>query len=134
MLEVYTNNATVAADEVIPLSNVKVQKGPSSTVAGNTINLNRRGVYLVSADGTAVASAQGIVGFSIYKDGVEDPSAVTAVTAASGATAACGFTTMIQVDRDATPAPGSYPVQLQIINGGIDADWHINVTVYRLPC
>lgn len=132
MLEVYTEDATVTAGGVIPLDTVKVWKGNTSARAGNSIALNCRGVYRVTVDGYGTSATAGEIGIQLYRDGVADPSAITVASVTAAGTAALGFTTQIQVDRDTTPAPGSSPVTLQLINGETDTDWFVNVTVERI--
>lgn len=132
MLEVYSNNVTIAEGGFVPFDDIKVFKGPVASFTGNVINLNRRGVYRISVDATAAMTTAGIAGLQLYKDGVEDTSAQTESSVGANGTAAMGFTTYIQVEDDATPLPGSSPVKLQLATTGGDAVWHVNVCAERI--
>lgn len=132
MLEVYSDSVTVEEGGIFPLQNVKVLKGPVATPGGNAINLNCKGVYKVTVDAVATVVTAGIAGIQLYKNGIADNSAQTEASVTAAGSAAMGFTTYIQVDRDATPAPGSAPDHLQFESTGVEADWHINVCVDRI--
>lgn len=132
MLEVYSDGVTVAEDGTFPLQNVKVLKGRVATPCGNAINLNCRGVYKIAVDAAATVTTAGVAGIQLYKNGIADPSALTLTSVTASGSAAMGFTAYIQVERDATPAPGSAPDQLQFISTGVEAEWHINVCVDRI--
>ena len=131
MLEVYSD-VTVAGGEIFPLQNVKVFKGPVASPGGNAVNLNCMGVYKVTVDAVATVVTAGIAGIQLYKNGIADASAETQASVTAAGSAAMGFTTYIQVENDATQAPGSSPDRLQLESSGVDADWHINVCVDRL--
>ena len=132
MLEVYSAGVTVAAGGIIPLDDVKVWKNRTSTREGNSIALNARGVYRVSVDGYGTSTTAGEVQLQLYREGIADPSAISVSSVTANGTAAVGFTTYIQVDRDTTPAPGSSPVTFQLINGELETDRFVNVTVERI--
>ena len=132
MLEVYSKGVTVPENVNFPLQTVKVWKGPTSTLSGNVINLNRRGVYRVTVDAVATAATAGVSGIQLYRNGIADPAAETQATVPAAGYAAMGFTAYIQVEDDATPAPGSSPVQIQPIATGADATWDINICVERI--
>jgi hypothetical protein len=58
MLQVYSDNLTVAANQAFPFNNVFVDKGCSEVLsAPATIQLNKRGIYLVEMDGFATPDA-----------------------------------------------------------------------------
>ena len=132
MLQVYSNDVTVAENVNVPLQNVKVWKGPTSVISGNTINLTRRGVYRITVNAVATAETAGVSGLQLYKNGIADPSAQSQATVPAAGYAALGFTAYIQVEDDATPAPGSSPVQLQVIATGAEATWDVSVCSERL--
>jgi hypothetical protein len=132
MLEVYSDNITVAEDGIFPLQNVKVFKGPVASPSANAINLNRRGVYLVKVDAVASVTTAGVAGIQLVKNGIEDPSALTEASVAASGSAAMGFSTYIQVEDDATPAPGSAPDIIRFVSTGVEAVWHINVLAQRI--
>ena len=132
MLEVYSDGVNVAEDGIFPLQNVKVLKGPVATPGGNAINLNCKGVYKVAVDAAATVTTAGVAGIQLFKNGIADPSALTLASVTAAGSAAMGFTTYIQVERDATPAPGSAPVQIQFGSSGVEAEWHINICVDRI--
>jgi len=132
MLEIYSDSVTVAEGGFFPLENVKVLKGPVATPSGNVINLNRRGVYLIQVDAVASVTTAGVAGIQLVKNGVEDPSAITEASVTASGSAAMGFSTYIQVEDDATPAPGSSPDGIQFVSTGVEAVWHVNVLAQRI--
>ena len=132
MLQVYSENVTVPENTNFPLQTVKVWKGPTSMLSGNVINLTKRGVYRVTVSAVATAETAGVSGIQLYKNGIADPSAVTQATVPAAGYAAISFTAYIQVTDDATPDPGSSPVQIQLIATGAEATWDISVCSERL--
>ena len=56
MIEVYSNNVSVPAGATVPLDNEVLRKGCTATKSGNTINLNRCGVYQVNCECSASAA------------------------------------------------------------------------------
>ena len=123
MLEVYSLNVDVAADSVIPLNNVTIQKGCTAVnSAPATIQLNKCGVYFVSCNASLGDSAT----IQMYKNGVEQPQAQS--TGSSPA-----FSTLVQVDKDNCDCPCSSPTMLQFFNVGDAVTYdNINITVTKV--
>ena len=132
MLEVYSKGVTVPENTNFPLQSVKVWKGPTSVLSGNVINLTRRGVYRVTVSAVATSATAGVSGIQMYRNGVAEPAAETQSTVPAAGYAAMSVTTYIQVADDATPDPGSSPVQLQFIATGAEATWDISICSERL--
>ena len=106
MLQAYSINLTATANAPIRFNNVTTEKGCTTRLNSDaTIQLNRKGVYMVSFNG--VSSADTTV--QLYKDGIAQPQAQS-----SGTT--LGFLTLVQVDRDNCDCCCSSPVNLQIMN------------------
>lgn len=122
MLQAYSVNQAAAAAAPIQFNNVTTEKGCTTSLTSNaTIELNRKGVYMVAFDG--VASADTTV--QLYKDGVAQPQAQT-----SGTT--LGFLTLVQVDRDNCGCCCSSPVRLQLINTDAVTYDNANVVVTKV--
>ena len=136
MLEVYSNNIEVAAQAPIQLNNVSLLKGTSSLLQGvSTIQLNKCGVYEVTISATATAGTAGVISIQLEKDGVLQPQAMVATTAADLTTQyALGFTTLVQVTHNNVPnCVCSTPTNIEFINTGVDATYnHVSVTVVRV--
>ena len=133
MLEAYSTNLTVAQDEAFPLNSVSVEKGCNAVLASpSSVKLNSCGVYEVTVDGFASASAAGEITVQMTKDGVAQPQAVSTVTGATGETDVFGFKTLVQVSHNNTNCPCTSPVTLQFNNTGVAIEGaHINVTVVK---
>lgn len=139
MLEIYSNNKTVAQNEALPLSNVTLRKGVTATVDNDTITLQRCGVYCVSVDTSVQVPVGGAVSFQLRKDEVLQPQAVSSLsvngTPADGAYNLMNgsFQTLVQVPRNNSPSPCSEPTTVQIVNTGAEAVYeHFHVTVTKL--
>lgn len=121
MLQAYSNNVEVSALTAIPFNSVAVKKGCTANVNGTTIELNRRGVYMVEVDGVASASTT----IQLEKDGVEMPQAQSTGTTV-------GFTALVQVNRDNTCNCCSSPVTIQVVSEGAVTFSHINICVTKI--
>ena len=136
MLQVYSNNLEVAAGAAYPFNNVSVDKGCGETLSGpSTIQLNKRGIYLVEVDGYATPDAATMVTAQLYVNGVAQPQAIssfmgTAVTA----TDTFGFKTFVRVTEDNCKCNCySSPTVLQVLNGETAvSDAHINVVITQI--
>ena len=90
MLQAYSLNVTAAANSAIPFNNVTIEKGTTAILsAPGTINLNKAGVYMVSADASSATAAT----IQLSRDGVLQPQATSTGTSPS-------FTTLVQVSRN----------------------------------
>lgn len=135
MLEVYSDNVTVASAQPIPLNSTSIQKGCTATRAGvSTIQLNNCGVYEITLDGNVIGADTEDVIIQMTKDGVPQPQAITSAFAYSPTSLiTVGFTTLVQVDHNNTKCCCTSPVLIEFLNSGIDlTDSHINVTVTKL--
>lgn len=122
MLEAYSTNILVDADENIPFNSMSVIKGCTATKpSADTINLNKCGVYMVSVDATAGTSTT----IQLYKDGVAQPQAQSTGTS-------LGFVTLVQVSEDNTCCPCSAPVSLQVRNTTSATLTNANITVTKI--
>ena len=136
MLQVYSDNLSVAAETAFPFNNVVIDKGCAESLsAPATIQLNQRGVYLIEVDGYATPDATTNVTIQLYINGVAQPQAKssfmgTAVTA----TDTFGFKTFVRVTENNCPCNClASPTILQIMNLETSlSDAHINVVVTKI--
>lgn len=136
MLQAYSNNIDVAAGAAFPLNSVVVDKGCGETLSGPaTIQLNKRGIYLVEVDGFATPDAATMVSAQLYVNGIPQPQAIssfmgTAVTATDN----FGFKTFVRVaENNCNCNCFSSPTNIQVINGETAiSDVHINVVVTQI--
>lgn len=106
MLEVYSENVTVAENEAIPFNNVSLKKGCTAELSGtSTIQLNKCGVYMISVDASATESTT----LQLYKNGVAQPQAQS-----TGGTPA--FTTLVQVSDNNYCCACASPTTLQVVS------------------
>ena len=136
MLQVYSDNVTIAAEQVFPFNNVVVDKGCAETLsAPATIQLNQRGVYLVEVDGYATPDATTEVTVQLYVNGVAQPQAKsTFMGTAVTATDTFGFKTFVRVTENNCQCNAlTSPTILQVMNLETSlSDAHINVVVTKI--
>ena len=136
MLQVYSDNLTIAAEQAFPFNNVVVDKGCAENLsAPATIQLNQRGVYLVEVDGYATPDATTQVTVQLYVNGVAQPQAKsTFMGTAVTATDTFGFKTFVRVlENNCQCNCLTAPTTLQFMNGDTAlTDAHINVVITKL--
>ena len=135
MLQVYSSNATVAANTAYSLDNVVLDKGCAENTSGtSTIALQRKGVYLVKCDGFCTPSSAGPVTTQLYVNGVAQPQAISSFTGTTSTIGEFAFSTTIQVtENNCNCNCTSSPTLLQFINGDTPVESaHINVVVTKL--
>lgn len=132
MLEVYSNNVTVPANGSLALNNVSIVKGNSATKDGNTISLNKCGVYEVTIDGSVTVPTGTTVTVQMEKDNVLQAQALSTVTAVADQIIPFGFTTLVRVPFSNTPSPCSAPTLIDFISTEEAVFNHINVVVTKL--
>lgn len=135
MLQGYSSNLTVAANTAFPFNNTVVDKGCAETLsAPATIQLNKRGVYLVKVDGFATGAAAGEDTIQLYVNGVAQPQAVSSATLITTGATNFGFNSLIQVATNNCPCNCiASPTVLQVMNGdGALTDAHINIVITKL--
>ena len=136
MLQVYSDNLTIAAEQAFPFNNVVVDKGCAETLsAPATIQLNKAGVYLVEVDGYATPDATTEVTVQLYVNGVAQPQAKsscmgTAITATDN----FSFKTFVRVmENNCQCNVLSSPTILQVMNLETSlSDAHINVVITKI--
>ena len=122
MIEVYSNNVSVPAKATVPLDNEMLRKGCTATKSGNTINLNRCGVYQVNCE--CSASAAGTL--QLQKNDVLQPQAILDMTNAMAAS----FSTLVQVQHNNCPCDcNTAPVSLSVVNTETEA---VPITTFNL--
>lgn len=136
MLEVYSKNVTVAENASVPLNNTVLIKGTSSQLQGaSTIQLNKCGIYQVAVSAVAIGSDAGEISLQMRKDGVLQPQAITAVTAADSTSLnPMSFVTLVQVPQNNCPnCICSAPTTIDFVNTGIETEYStFDVVVTRI--
>ena len=136
MLQVYSDNLEVAANTAFSFNNVVVDKGCGENLsAPGTIQLGKRGVYLVEMDGFATPDAATAVTVQLVVNGVAQPQAISSfVPAAVTDTRTFGFKTFVRVlENNCNCNCLTSPTTLQFINGDTAlSDAHINVVVTKI--
>ena len=136
MLQVYSDNLTVAENTVFPFNNVVMDKGCGEALsAPATIQLNKQGIYLVEMDGFATPDAATEVSVQLYVNGVAQPQAITSfVPAAITDTRTFGFKTFVRVlQNNCNCNCLTAPTTLQFMNGDTAlSETHINVVVTKI--
>jgi len=134
MIQAYSSNLDVAARVAIPFNNAIIEKGCTAVLsAPATIQLNARGLYMVSVDAYGEPGAAGDVSIQLYRNGVALPQAISSATGATGDLTALSFQTLVQVSQNNTNCCCSSPTTLQVINGDIAlTDAHCNIVVTKV--
>lgn len=136
MLQVYSSNLTVDANTVFPFNNVVIDKGCSENLsAPATVQLNKRGVYLVEVDGFATPDAATEVSVQLIVNGVAQPQAISSFVPASITdTRTFGFKTFVQVQENNCQCNClSSPTTIQCMNGAtVLSDAHINMVITQI--
>ena len=136
MLQVYSDNLTVAENTVFPFNNVVMDKGCGEALsAPATIQLNKQGVYLVEMDGFATPDAATEVSIQLYVNGVAQPQAITSfVPAAVTDTSTFGFKTFVRaLQNNCNCNCLTSPTTLQFMNGDTAlSEAHINVVITKI--
>ena len=136
MLQVYSNNLTVAAEAVFPFNNIVVDKGCGESLsAPATIQLNKQGIYLVEMDGFATPDAATEISIQLYVNGVAQPQAIS-ITMPMDTTdiRTFGFKTFVRVlQNNCNCNCLTAPTTLQFMNGTTAlSDVHINVVITKI--
>lgn len=136
MLQVYSSNLAVNANEVFSFNNVVLDKGCGEALsAPATIQLNKQGVYLVEMDGFATPDAATEVSVQLVVNGVAQPQAISSfVPAAVTDTRTFGFKTFVRVlENNCNCNCLTSPTTLQFVNGDTAlTDAHINVVITKI--
>lgn len=137
MIQLYSDDLTVAAGATIPLNNVSYFKGNSAThYAPATIELNQRGVYLIKVDAYGAPTEEGEFGVQVVVNGVPRADAINQATAvAAGDYVSVSTCCLISVAQTDCPCNcTSAPTTVSLINPTeVNADGaHYNVIVSKL--
>lgn len=139
MIEAYSNNLSVNTGEAVTFNNTSLKKGCTAQCSGATIQLNRCGIYQVNVNATAlVPSAQSSspadVSIELRKNGMSQPEASAASTAASETEKkSLSMTALVQVPSDNGCGPCSSPTTCSVVNSGAPATFeNINIVVTKL--
>lgn len=120
MLEAYSVNQSLAANAIVPFTSVSLVKGETAVLNGtNSIQLNRSGVYMVSAVFTGTPGAAGTASIAMTKDGVVQPQATisdTPVLTTVGVV--LPIVTLVQVTHDNSCCCRTAPTVIQFVNNG----------------
>lgn len=123
MIEAYSSDITVEAEQAIPFNSVTIEKNNDVTQQGlATFLFKKKGLYELTFDASAAitGSSAGTVEFSLFKNGVLQQQAVTQTNSSSTTDIeAIGFTTYVQVDCDDSPCCNRTQTTIQIKNTGL---------------
>lgn len=106
MLEAYSSNLTVVANQAIPFNNLVLKKGcTAELITPTTVQFNKCGVYCVACDVSAGTSST----ITLYKDGVAQP-----WTSSEGVTP--HIYTFVVAEKNASDCPCTIPTTIQILD------------------
>ena len=139
MIEAYSTNAAVAANQPVPFNSTSIAKGCDVVQQNvNTFLFNECGVYELSFDASGAisgAEAANIV-LQLYKNGVPQPQAqAQANSTATTDVENLGFKTLVQVPNGNSPCRCVSPITVQIMNGAAAVLLNnVNVTITKKCC
>ena len=135
MLEMYSLNVTVPQGGSIPLNNVTIAKGSTAIhTAPATVQLNKKGIYMVSVSASITPTAAGTVSIQLAKDGTPILGDFSESTATATGPVALSFETLVQVRDDNTCACNTSPTTLQLLNTGQEGTFSIVRLVVTKVC
>lgn len=135
MLQAYSSNIIITAGSAIPFNNVILDKGCAEKLtAPATVEIDKRGIYLVKVDGFGTGSAAGDEIVQLFINGTAQPQGQTQFTTAAGDVYNFSFNTLVQVSENNCPCNCySSPTVLQVRAEGSDlTDANINIIVSKL--
>lgn len=132
MIQVYSNNVEAGINASIPLKNLSLVKGISSTKEGDTILLNKCGVYKVEIDGSVTIPTGTTVTVQLEVNNVLQSDALNTVTAVADQIIPFHFDKLVQVPFSNTPSPCTSPTSIEIISSVAATYNHINVVVTKI--
>ena len=136
MLQAYSSNLTVNANQVFVFNNVVLDKGCGEALsAPGTFQLNKQGVYLVEMDGFATPDAATEVSVQLLVNGVPQPQAISSFVPTDVTnTNVFGFKTFVRAFQNNCPCNClTSPTTFQFMNGDTDlTDAHINVVITQI--
>lgn len=131
MVQAYSENVTVNAQSAFPLNNVVIEKGCTATIQGNTILLEKAGIYCVVVTASVAPSAQGEILIDLQKDNQTLKYAAAQVSGTADNTSNLSFTTLVRCPQNNTPCCVSAPTAIQVWNDSdvnLGGDFNIVVT------
>lgn len=134
MLQAYSSNLTVPATTPYAFNSDTLRKGCTAVlVSPSTIQLNKRGIYLVECDGFATPAAATDVSVQLYQNGVARPDAISTFTGVADTANTFGFKAYVMVAQDNCCNSFNVPTTIQVMNGDTDVtDAHINICVSKI--
>ena len=134
MIEVYSNNVTVSAGATFPLNNVKIIKGSTATLNGNSIQLNRAGVYSINVALSVEPVTAGEVSVALYKNGLPDAGSGTGFTGVLDTINTASFPVLVQCPQNNDPCCCcTAPTTISIVNTSeVDITGDIIVVVTKV--
>ena len=132
MIQTYSNNVDATANSSIPLKNLTLLKGFSTTKEDDTILLNRCGVYKVEVDGSVTVPSGGSVSIQLEVNNVLQSDAFSTVTAVASQVIPFNFDKLLQVPFSNTPSPCTSPTSVKIISNVAATYNNVNVIVTKI--
>lgn len=139
MIEAYSTNVAVAANQPVSFNSVSIAKGCNVIQQNvNTFLFNDCGLYELEFDASGAisgADAANIV-LQLYKNGVPQPQAITqANSTATTDIETFGFKTFVQVPTGNSNCCCVTPITVQILNGNAAITLaNANITIRKVCC
>ena len=133
MIQAYSENITVAENGTFPLNNISLKKGFSTDILGNSIYLNRAGIYQINVDAALEPTTAGLVAVQLLENDALVSKGQSEFTGAVDTTGTLSFTALVQCTQDNTCCCNTAPVVLSLANvGETEVTGRINVVVTKI--
>lgn len=135
MLEAYSKNKTIAANDVLTFDSVSLVKGCTAKLNGvSSIELNKKGVYEITLDVIGTPSESGVVTINMLKDGVVLQQGIINIPlVATTVSISPSNTVLVTVERDYVGTCSSSPTTIQFVNVGVGlTNANLNVVVTKI--
>ena len=133
MIQVYSDNVTVAVNSTFPLNNVVLEKGCTADLIGNSIRLNRVGIYEINVDAALEPTTAGLVSVQLLENDALVSKGQSEFTGAVDTTGTLSFTALVQCPQNNTCCCNTSPTVLSLVNvGETEVTGRINVVVTKL--
>ena len=128
MIQIYSENVTVAENAMFPFLTVPVITGRATRIYGSTIHLGCPGFYKVSVNCSVVPEATGTVAVQLAVNGVPQAQGYAEASGTAAETTNLAFTTIVPVQQASCNGCAA-PVTLSLVNAGGSVTGDMNIVV-----
>lgn len=144
MLEYFSKNTAitlgaVGVESIVPFSNQHLLKGCGTAMSGNSLQINKCGIYDIDCDLSFSADIASTLTFTLYVDGVAQPQTVSSetITAADNSRSVHLSTYVTKQDNNCRCNPCTAPTNIYLTVSSSVADTVVtfdttNIKAYKV--